>query len=363
LILLPAARLARRGEVRAGPIVRMSAALLRVRQRLPRTASGGSAGALRRFAALWLARSRRLSLLRAETALHLGAAALALGLIAGLYSRGLVLDYRVGWESTFFSADTAHAIVTTVLAPAAALSGIALPDAASFAALRFVPESADAGAPAAPWIHLIVLTLALAVVGPRLVLALGCGLFAGWRARRFALPVDAPYFQRLARLGSGGTARVVVAPYAAMPSPQATLGLHGLLSATLGARLDVRVAPLVSFGQEDDRPGEIAAETTHVIALFDLGATPEPEHQTRFVRALARAAPPSAVLGAIVDASAFARRFAGLDGRIAERREAWRAWGEASGTPALVVDLEAPDAAGAEPCLQALLGRPAAAMR
>jgi hypothetical protein len=363
LIVLPAFRLARRGKVHEGPIVRIAEWLLRVRQRLPRASSGGSAAALRRFAALWLARSRRLSLLRGETALHLGATALALGLTAGLYSRGLVLDYRVGWESTFFAADTAHAIVTTVLGPAAALSGIALPDAASFSALRFVPDSANVGAPAAPWIHLIALTLALAVIGPRLVLALGCGLVAGWRARRFALPIDQPYFQRLARLGSGSAARVVVFPYAATPSPQATLGLHALLGATLGARLDVRIAPLVSFGQEDDAPSGIAADTTHVIALFDLGATPEAEHQTRFLRSLAAASPPGALLGAIVDASAFARRFAGLDGRIAERREAWRAWGETSGTHALVVDLEAPDAAGAEPYLQAALGRPAAAMR
>src|SRR5436190_10553799 len=189
LIVLPLARLARHRPLREGPIVRIAEWLLRVRQRFPRTSSGGSAGAMRRFAGLWLARSRRLSLLRGETALHLGATALALGLIAGLYSRGLVLDYRVGWESTFLSAETAHAIVTTVLAPASALSGIALPDAASFSALRFTPDNPGAGAPAAPWIHLIALTLALVVVVPRLVLALACGVAAGWRARRFALPI------------------------------------------------------------------------------------------------------------------------------------------------------------------------------
>jgi len=358
LIALPLMRLARRGKVREGPIVRMAEWLLRMRQRLPRASSGGSAGTIRRFAALWLARSRRLSLLRGETALHLGATALALGLIAGLYARGLVLDYRVGWESTFLNADSAHAIVTTVLGPASALSAIALPDAASFATLRFAADSASAGAPAAPWIHLIALTLALVVVVPRLVLALGCGLLAGWRARRFALPIDEPYFQRLVRLGSGGAARVVVFPYAAIPSPQATLGLHALLSATFGARLGVRIAPLVSFGQEDAVPGAIAADTTHAIALFDLGATPEAEHQTRFLRSLAAALPTGAVLGAIVDASAFARRFAGIDSRIAERREAWRAWGETTGTHAVVVDLEAPDAANAEPYLQAAFARP-----
>ncbi|HSC64701.1 MAG TPA: hypothetical protein VLD35_13750, partial [Caldimonas sp.] len=135
------------------------------------------------------------------------------------------------------------------------------------------------------------------------------------------------------------------------------------LAATLGARLDIRIAPLVPFGREDDVQGDVAADTTHVIALFDLGATPEPEHHSRLLRTLATGLPTGAVLGAIVDASAFARRFAGLDSRIAERREAWRAWGESAGTHALVVDLESPDAAGAEPYLQAALARTAEAAR
>jgi len=360
LVAMPIVRVARRYPVRRGPIVRAAEILLRLRQRLPSAASGGAAGAARRYAGLWLARSRGLSLLRAETALHTGAAALALGLVAGLYARGLVLDYRVGWESTFLDAGAAHALVTTVLGPAAALSGIGLPDAATFAALRIAPGAPGAPAPAAPWMHLIALTLALVVVVPRLVLALACGFAAAWRSRRFPLPLGEPYFQRLLRLGAGSAARVVVVPYAATPSPQATLGLRALLAATLGntSHLDVRIAPLVPFGAEDVAPGEIAADTTHAIALFDLGATPEAEHQTRFLRTLAAALPPGAALAAIVDASAFARRFAGLDGRVAERREAWRLWSEGAGTAAVTVDLESADAAGAEPYLQAALAQP-----
>jgi len=355
LIVLPLARLARREPAPRGPIVLAAEALLRVRQRLPRAASGGSAGAVRRFAALWLARTRRLELLRAETALHLGAAALALGLVAGLYARGLVLDYRAGWESTFLDAATAHALVATMLGPASLVTGIALPDATTFAGLRMGPEIAGAGAPAAPWIHLVAVTLGLVVVVPRLVLALACGAAAAWRSRRFALPLDEPYFQRLLRLGGGGAARVVVVPYAAMPSPQATLGLRSLLAATLGTRLDVRIAPLVAFGDEDVATGDIGADTTHAIALFDLGATPEAQHQTRFVTSLVAALPKGAVLAAIVDMSAFARRFAALESRIAERREAWRVWGEGAGAAVVAVDLESADVAGAEPFLQAAL--------
>jgi hypothetical protein len=228
--------------------------------------------------------------------------------------------------------------------------------------LRIGPGRAGAGAPAAAWIHLVAVTLGLVVVVPRLLLALACGAAAAWRSRRVALPLDAPYFQRLLRLGAGGAARVVVVPYAAMPSPQATLGLRSLLAAALGTRLDVRIAPLVAFGDEDAPPADIGADTTHAMALFDLGATPEEQHQTRFVRSLAAALPKGAVLAAIVDTSAFARRFAGIESRIAERREAWRVWGEAAGAAVVAVDLESADAASAEPFLQAALA-PAAEPR
>ena len=166
-------------------------------------------------------------MLRAETLLHAGAAALGLGLIAGLYARGLVLDYRAAWESTLLSPAAAHALVTWVLQPASVLSGIALPDAAAFASLQAAHGDSRAGAPAAPWIHLFALTLLWAVVLPRTLLALLCLGRAGLLARRFRLPLDEPYFQRLARLQRGGAAQVAVWPYGHAPSPQAALGAAG----------------------------------------------------------------------------------------------------------------------------------------
>ncbi|MEO6362043.1 MAG: DUF2868 domain-containing protein, partial [Caldimonas sp.] len=245
-------------------------------------------------------------------------------------------------------------------APASALSGIAVPDAAAFARLQTTHGDSAAGAPAAAWLQLVALTLALFVVLPRLVLALACAAAAAWRSRRFALPLGEPYFQRLARLGGGVAARAVVFPYAATPTPQGTLGLRTLLASSLGARVEVRVAPVVPFGQEDDAAGaSMAADTTHAIALFDLGATPEAEHQSRFLRTLAAALPAGAALAVLVDAASFGRRFAGIGGRLAERREAWRAWGEGAGKVPVVVDLESADAAAAEPLLRAAFAPPA----
>ena len=354
LIVWPLVQLARRGRMqKEGPLVRATEALLRRRGRLPRASAGGSAAAVSRFAALWLERSRPLAARRAATVLHAGAAALALGLVAGMYARGLVLDYRAAWESTFLSPPIAHALVTGVLGPASQLAGIALPDATTFAALRAEQGVASAGAPAAPWIHLIAITLIGFVVLPRALLALAGHALAMARVRRFSLPIETPYFQRVLRLRRGGPARVAVHPYGAAPTPQATLGLRALLVAALGPRLEVSVATAVGFGAEDEAPPQVEPSVTHTVVLFDLGATPEAENQGRFLRAVQAAVPGGAAVAVIVDAASFARRFAGLGDRLAERREAWRAWGEAHGIAAVVVDLEAAEAAVAEPQLQA----------
>ena len=43
--------------------------------------------------------------------MHLAAAVVAIGLVAGLYVRGTVLRYEAGWESTFLDASQVHALL------------------------------------------------------------------------------------------------------------------------------------------------------------------------------------------------------------------------------------------------------------
>ena len=143
--------------------------------------------------ALWASHAAPLGLQRVALLLHLAAAALALGLMAGLYLRGLVLDYRAGWQSTFLDSARVQSALDVLLAPASALSGIAVPDVAP---LRLAAGQ-DAGASAAAWIHLLAATLLLWVVLPRLLLA----AVALWRARalagRFPLQLNTRYFEGL----------------------------------------------------------------------------------------------------------------------------------------------------------------------
>lgn len=360
-IAWPLLRMARRGPAGRGPWVRALATLVGGRVPMPLPSAGAGSPALERFAGLWVERGRILALWRAEALLHLGAAALALGLVAGLYVRGLVFDYRATWESTFLPPDTAHALVSTLLAPAAMLSGIRLPDIATFAAIRWVEAQPSAGAPAAPWIHLLALTLVILVVLPRLVLALALTALANWRAQRIRLPLEQPYYQRLARLQRGASAQVAVFPYGAGLSPQATLGLRTLLAETFGPRVTLHVAPGVAFGQEDDAPLAVPPGTSHAIALFDLTATPESDNQGRFLRRLGASLPAGAALAVLLDESSFIRRFGRVAGRLEQRRGAWRGWGEAHRSHPVGVDLEGPAPTAAEGPLQAAFAAPMAA--
>lgn len=346
-------------RTRRGGLIRLTERVLRFGRSLPGLGSvgasaSGSAKALQGFASLWLRLSAPLSAARAATLLHAAAAALGAGLIAGLYLRGLVLDYRAAWESTFLSAVNAHAILTAVLAPASALSGIALPDVDAFAAMRGAHGVVEAGAPAAPWIHLFALTLALVVLLPRGVLALIGAARAHWLARHLALPLDSSYFQGLALARKGELARVFVTPYASDPGAGTAALLRTLVNRLFGDTTQIETASTRVFGAEDD-PTEFAMPpdgTTLVIALFDLAATPEAESQGRYAQTLARSAP--TIL--MIDEASFVRRFKGDANRLAQRRDAWRVLAVALGTTPVFINSDVPDESSARGVVLAMRG-------
>lgn len=301
-------------------------------------------GALRplaNFAADWAGRSAGLLGARAALLLHLAGAGVAAGLVLGMYLRGLVFDFRAGWQSTFVEPGVVHLLLSTLLAPASRVTGIALPDAEGFAALRMGPELA-ATASAAPWIHLYAATLALAVIAPRLLLALWSALVAARRARRFEIDLREPYYQRLFVRARRARARLLVLPHGAAPTPQSVLGLRALLTRLFGEGVQIEFASAVAYGDEDRPVPAAPGGTTLQLALFDAAATPEPEAQGRFLDALRAARPPLVVL---VDQTDFARRFASLPERVAERRAAWQRLAAAHGLAAAAVALQAPDAA------------------
>jgi hypothetical protein len=334
-----------------------------------------------RVAQMWTAASAPLSLARAGVLMHLGAAGLALGLIAGLYLRGLGLDYRAGWASTFLDAATVHQILGTLYWPAQqalhalqwspfVVSPITLPDLAGFEALQLVggePPVASPANSAAPWIHLQALTLALFVVGPRLLLAALGGLRALWWSQRFPLKLQGdPYFDDLLRQQRREQARVTLLPYAQdAATPAEHEALRHWLQPLLGETMQWQVVPVRPYGSEDEAALQqsLVGRPTLLLARFDLSATPEAEVHGRWLRALQtatrQAGAPRGVL--VVEESGFVQRFGQTaPERIEQRRAAWQALATDVGMAVLAVRAGVPVEPSATALRRQLDGAPAA---
>ncbi len=316
-----------------GPIGRLLARLAHVTGSVPRRAGKVAAD----FARDWATAGSTLTWARIGRVLHASAAAFAVGAVAALYVRGIAFEYRAGWESTFLGAPAVHWLLGTVLGPASAITGIALPDADGYEQLRF---AAGGGVNAAPWLHLYAVTLGLAVVLPRLLLALGDRWLEARLAARFPLPLDEPYYRALLAALREVPMTVRVAPYGAEISPQATLNLNALVTHAFGARTAVSVAPTVAFGGEDDIDArQVAGDALLLAPLFALTATPEAENQGVFIDRL-RAAAGQAKLVVLIDEAAFRRQFGNDSPRLGERRDLWRRFSAERRVPAVFVDLD-----------------------
>lgn len=300
-----------------------------------------------RFRAEWARVSAPLTARRVGRVLHLGAMAFALGAIAALYIRGLVLHFQAGWESTFLDASQVHQALSLLLGPASSLTGLPIPDAAHLETLR-LPD--NPGENAAPWIHLFAATLVLTVVLPRAILALLCGFAARHLERHFPLPLTDSYFQGLQRSYTGQGAHLHLVPYSYELSPATALQLKEAIVSAFGPRATLRLSPPVAFGEEDTLPASAAPGegTTLAVALFSLAATPEDENHGSFLTALAATLPPGTPLAALVDEGSFLARFAGQPERLEERRRTWTRLFEKHAIEPAFVNLDAAPAGVAD---------------
>lgn len=146
----------------------------------------------------WYGATAALQAQRWRKVLHLAAAGWALGVALSLFARGLVVEYQVGWESTFLNADQVHAILRILLMPAMALFPFEPFSVQDIADLQF--SQGNGALAGARWVYLYSTLLAVVVILPRLLLA----LLAGWReralSRRVWVSLADPYHQRLLHL-------------------------------------------------------------------------------------------------------------------------------------------------------------------
>lgn len=322
-----------------------------LRERSLRNSAGGASADA--FASQWSEAVAPLMAARAARALHMAAALFAIGAVTGLYVRGLVFEYRAGWESTFLDAPAVHAILSFFLTPAAQVIGVSFPSVDEIAALRFTNATSTAAAPnAARWIHLYAVTVGAIVVVPRLALA----SIAAWQTRRrsrgFKFDMSELYFRRLAGSFVGGPARLRVLPYSYTVDQPALDGLRAIARTLLGDDADVALQATVAFGAEGSAR---IADTDNVrltIALFNLSATPENENHGVFLKTLldAKGAAGSRLM-VLVDESNYRRRLGAdvsAEPRLAQRRDAWRYFCKAIGIDAAFADLRAPNLTEAE---------------
>jgi hypothetical protein len=304
------------------------------------------AAALRRFAEEWRPLAQPLLLLQGQRLFHFAAACVALGLIAGIYVRGIALEYRAGWESTFLAPAQVRALLHVLYGPAATITGIALPaDDAVVEALHW--RGGAGGGPAAGWIHLMAVTACLYVVLPRLLLATGTSFALARRARRLEPPPALQAYARTVLAGSDAVPAAIVArvtPFAYRPDTASLDGLQRLLQVACGPGTELELAAPVAYG---DEAAPVAWEDGRVnlhALLFNLAATPEVENHGAVLEAARAALAVSSTTRLLVLADeapflAHMRGDATLAARIEERRETWRAFGARHGCAVALVDL------------------------
>jgi hypothetical protein len=297
--------------------------------------------ALVRFAALWNRAAAPLLVSRVRAVLHVSAAALMVGAIAGMYVRGLALEYRATWESTFLDAEHVQALLEVVLGPASRLLGLEVPDVAPL-------RAPDGSGPAAPWINLYAMTALLFVVVPRGALM----LYEMWRSSRLGsrIPIDLSdaYFRGVFTAWRGATRLVRIVPYS-FTVPRGRLdALKRLLHDFFGARADIRVRAPLEYGEDAatlTSPGhdvEAGERETAWVVLFNLAQTPESEVHGRFLEALrAELESSGGQIVALVDVSAYHDKVDAPERRI-ERLKAWNRVAGEAGLAVVEVALDEP---------------------
>jgi len=294
------------------------------------------AASLRRFSALWTRRAGALLAARVERALHVGALGFALGVVGGMYLRGLAFEYRASWESTFLGTPQVATLLSAVLGPAARVLDAIDPGAQAVDLLRepsvaqLRAEGGTGGGPAAPWVHLWALTAAGWIGVPRALLALRAGGRAQRLARELAPDLEDPYALRVLAPARGAGTRVEVIPYSHRLGPDSAESLRELLVELFGVQARVSMREPLAYGADPPALEALPASDPHCrIVIFNLAQPPESEVHGAFLDALRaqgaeRPRPPALLV--LLDEGPYRERLGGEGGdgeRLGQRRRAW----------------------------------------
>jgi hypothetical protein len=184
--------------------------------------------------------------------LHIGAACVGLGLIAGFYYTTWDHEFSAGWASTHDTAQVKK-IADRYLEPLSPVIDVKYPrTVAEFETLHFGSPS-YVRTNALPWVHLLSLFLLLTVVLPRLLLAAWSTYLIGEDRRRAGLP-DGLLSYAGSALGIpilGEKRSVAVFPYDYVASPTITQRLEQQIDSEFGPTARPRIEAAIARGDED----------------------------------------------------------------------------------------------------------------
>ena len=307
---------------------------------LGRGLAGGMGGDLRKtvlqFERNWWQLQQRSRRSQWLACLHLGAALLALGALASLWTTGLWRAYLVGWESTFLSPEAVHRLLNLLFAPVQWLFGLAPWSLTDIEALQGWVEVGGANhstaltaaqATGRHWVQAYSLLLGLLVVLPRLLLALWQGLRARWLANHIELPLQQAYFQNL-RCDHGGVATLLaMMAYSLERTPAREEALQHYAAQHYGAGVRLHWQAPVEYGAE--LPLQMQPADAQPVLLLNLAATPEAEiHGQLLAQLHARWGAQTPVWLWCRD---FMERNAAAPERVRERRALWQQFVESAG--------------------------------
>ncbi len=279
--------------------------------------------ASKRFMTLWWPHIRPVWTQRLRQLLHIGAAYMAVGIILGLYIRGLALDYQATWESTFLSGNQVHLLLHILLGPAAWILQYPFPTLSEIMNLK-APQHGTA----AHWIHMWAITALVMIVIPRVIMAWLCQRSVTRAHQTCTLPLQDPYFLHLLAPEKGQGMAVDVIPYSYQPSEEAKAFLNLGLSDLCGNLATIRWQPAVPFGQEFSSLSEDSTVTRTVVLIFNAGQTPEGEVQGEWLHTIqTHVSPtnPGTKLLVLLDEESYSRNIDEI--RVEERRQTWQRFG------------------------------------
>jgi len=275
------------------------------------------ATSLASYAARLLHSGRDLLSTHARSLLHLAAAALAIGVMVGLYLRGFSFLYKAGWDSTFMEAKGVHTLLAFLFAPASWLLRIPMPSVEAIAELQ-----GTARANAAIWIHFWAMTTMLFIVLPRTLFA----VMAWFRKTRMAadvhLPTHEPYFQRLLSPYRGNGLLVEVLAYSHRVK-EADDRLVTFLGNVFGVLADIRIGSTVQYGDRHPPFPDDPDRSLCAVVLFNVAQAPEETHSEFLeeLKATIRGRGRPNMLLVVLDCEAYSQIDHGK--RLKERCQAW----------------------------------------